>query len=136
IFRIIIENGAYFLFNLYGIFAALSIIFNGFVYLIVIQTFTSVYQLMLDLPFICALITFVRLKQADKLLFKILNTKSRFAHCKSFKIFRNGLLKNLTTCQRDLNKFYHFHCLCRKSVFSQNQIFGTQMFQSLLIYTP
>jgi len=124
VFSIYCEDISYYFGTFRGLLESHSIFLNGLAYYICTFTYGSMYQLSVVLPSISAYITFIRFGQAEGLLRNTLNKISQ-----NQTVYRSMAFANLHT-------FYRFHASCRKSVFSQNRIFGYQLFFTLLIYAP
>lgn len=132
-FKIIFNRIDYYFYTLNGVFDIMIINFVAFPYFVSLFAFTSVFEYAVLLPAMSAMITFIRLKQADDYLRQLLISKKdnqqKSINFKNLSVSKNEL-------ESKLCKFYYFHQSCRRSVFSQNAIFSYQMFESLLIYTP
>src|SRR5699024_946102 len=82
-------------------------------------SYGNIQLLSIVLPAINALIVFNRLKQADDILQECIEKDSEKVNLR-YK----------------LKLFHHFHADIRRSVWSQNRIFGKQLLQNLIIFTP
>src|SRR5699024_1651129 len=83
--------------SIYQLAGNLFMAFNCLDDLITIPTFTSVFQFALVLPFICALITFTQLEQANAFLLKILHLTHSFGRTKSIKKLNKQSLQQLSS---------------------------------------
>ena len=127
--------------SLSGCVALISMSVNLFLYYLVVPAFSCVYQLSIILQCSIALISFIRLKQADQLLRQTLSRLSsdnkdrtqESQHRKRQSIRTSYIRSSVLS---SLNLFYQFHTECRQSVFSQNRIFGSILFIHILVYTP
>lgn len=123
--------------SIWSICGAICMALNVFTYNICIHTFSNVYQLATFFQCASALISFVRLKQSDRLLSEILSKLTNILKLNHLKSRQSMLVSYLrSSFVMSLNRFYRFHLECRRSVFSQNKIFGNQLFETILLYTP
>lgn len=140
-FKIITNNIDYYFYTFQGLFEIIIINFNFLHNTVSIFAFSSVFQYAIILPTMSAYITFIRLKQADDYLRRLFLCKETVqkdvVFRKNFKNFNKLLSRKIRSdFESKLAKFYRFHHSCRQSVFSQNSIFGKQLLENLLIYTP
>lgn len=137
--KIISNRIDYYLYTSLGLFEIFLINLNVLHYFVSLMVFSSLFQYIVILPTMSSFITFIRLKQSDDYLRQLLisekDNQENNVFKKNFKNFKNVSIAK-SELEGKLCKFYHFHYSCRRSVFSQNAIFGYQMFETLLIYTP
>lgn len=110
-----------------GYLTILSININTIGFYVGIFAYNTTFQLSIIIPSICALITFIRLRQSDKYLTDLLNLRWN-----NWRL----LIKQRSYHVRILNRFYKCHLQCRCSTFSQNRIFSRQLVLNLMTYTP
>ena len=116
-------NESHFFTSISGLMETILMALNVLRLSITAHTFSNIFQLSIALQCIAAIICFIRLKQANEILFDI---KWRLLVCSK----RNNKLKQTILnlkINRLLNSFYTFHVQCCQSVFSQNPLFGYQL---------
>ncbi|KAH9390392.1 hypothetical protein TYRP_023096 [Tyrophagus putrescentiae] len=128
--------------------------FNCATAYIAIHSFDNIYQLSMLVPALGALINFIRLKQADRLLLDLsrrLKTSQRWQEEKTFRgrtcwnveaeeaddhNSRLQIVLSNVALENHLQTFYRFHTTIRVSIFRQNSILGFQLLAYILLYTP
>lgn len=128
--------------------------FNCATAYIAIHSFDNIYQLSMLVPVLGALINFIRLKQADRLLLDLsrrLKTSQRWQEEKTFRgrtcwnveaeeaddhNSRLQIVLSNVALENHLQTFYRFHTTIRVSIFRQNSILGFQLLAYILLYTP
>lgn len=111
-----------------GLLKTTLMLTHGFATVICNFTYGTLYQMGVILPAMCSYITFTRFAQAEHLVSR---TLSRLSHNGGTSLHRCQV-----SVMTSLRTFYHFHAHCRRSVSSQNKVFGYLLFIALLFYSP